>query len=545
LAHATWLTVPLINLDVPLDQQVQAARAAGADVIELRLDCLRDPEAVANLLAGPRTVPFILTIRTRAEGGQWDGDDAARGALLERLGALRPGYIDLEYASWVRAPILRRVAEQARAGGNQLILSHHDVHGTPGDLDGVLAPLLASSADVVKLAFAAHDAADAWRAIDVLRRHAADRPMVALSLGDAGLLTRVLAGKFGARLTFAALRPGAESAPGQPTLAELLNGYHWRDVGPRTRVYGVVGWPVAHSRSPALHNAAMAATHIDGVMVPMPVAPSSADWAAFIDYLTAHPEFDVQGLSITIPHKEHALRWLHERVFDVTDVARRAGAVNTLTRAGPARWTGDNTDVAGASAALRAGGLDILESTGRRAAAVLGAGGAARAVIVGLQDRGWNVTVFNRTADRAGALAREFRCQWQPWEERVTTYADLVVNCTSVGMEPHADESPLPADALRPEMLVFDAVYTPAETRLLREARVRGARVVSGVEMFRAQAAAQFERWHRRTVPLELLRAALDADALTPGRPPASTARGRETKSSGWSRRSPRSGDGR
>jgi 3-dehydroquinate dehydratase/shikimate dehydrogenase len=498
------VAVPVVGVDPPLAEQVEAAASAGADLVELRLDLLGDDAAVAELLRGPRLLPMILTLRTAGEGGACEETDAERAARLGRLAAARPGFVDVEYASWAQNAALW---EPLRAGGaNRLILSHHDWRETPADLEAQAAPLLASSADVVKLVFRAGDVTDAWRVLAFVRRHAARRDVIALTMGEAGLASRVLAKKFGAFLTFASGRRGAESAPGQPTVEELRTLYRWDEIGADTAVYGVVGWPVAHSRSPHVHNAAMAACGIDGVYVPMPVRPTYEDLAALLDYLDAHAELGVRGLSVTVPHKEHARRWLLERGLSVIEAAQRAGAANTLTWT-EGGWAGDNTDVAGVRAALA--GASVV-AAGRRVA-VLGAGGVARAVVSAVLADGGQVTVYNRTAVRAEALARELGCDWGEWSSRTTRGADVAINCTSVGMTPAVEASPMPAAALGPNMVVVDAVYTPAETRLLREARAAGARVVGGEALFIGQAAGQFGLWHGQTAPREVMRRALAA----------------------------------
>ena len=520
MSSPTLVAVPITSAVRPLTEQVQTARAAGADLVELRVDCIGDVAAVEALLTRPRVLPCILTIRSAMEGGVWSGSEAERIALYERLGLLQPGYVDVEYATWQRSANIRQkialVCETQRESGaadsgtarprNRLILSRHDLAGVPADLDAAIAELAASPAGIIKLVVTADDATDGWRVLDVLRRHSAGRAIIALAMGEHGLASRVLARKFGAFLTFAALEVGEESAPGQPPLTTLNDIYGWRRITPATHVLGVVGWPVAHSLSPAVHNAAMRATGIDGVYVPLPVRPTYAAFAALMEQLNGAPWADVIGLSVTLPHKEHALRWLDEAGGTCSELARRCGAVNTLTREMDGRWEGDNTDAAGALAALASvssfgSGLPTGLSV-----AVLGAGGVARAVVAGLVERACKVTVYNRTLARAERLARELRCESRPWESRADNQADVVINCTSIGMWPVVDETPMPEAALRAGTVVFDTVYRPAQTRLLRLAEGRGCGKVGGVAMFVGQAGAQFERWHGRTAPLEVMR---------------------------------------
>ena len=284
-------------------------------------------------------------------------------------------------------------------------------------------------------------------------------------------------------------------------MEDLSRIYRWDDIGPQTRVYGVVGWPVSHSRSPHVHNAAMAATGIDGVFVPMPVAPAYDDFARFMDYQTEHAERGVDGLSVTLPHKGHALRWLCERGFEVSELARGVGAANTLSRVGSTRWAGENTDVGGAMAALRAVLAEAGEELTGRNAVVLGAGGAARAVVIGLSRQGCRVTVVNRTPGRAEALAHELHCRWRPWDERAPLNAEIIVNCTSVGMAPHVDAAPVPATALHSGMIVFDTVYNPRERVCCARPVSVAAGLSTGVAMFIGQAERQFELWHGRGAP--------------------------------------------
>ncbi len=509
MTSPTRIAVPIISGRPSLREQLAAARAAGADLAELRVDLIRDVQAVTAVLRGHRPLPLILTVRSAAEGGAWTAGEPARVETLLRLAAERPDYLDVELATW-RADAQLRAALAALPARPQLILSHHDLGTTPTDLAAVCDLLADTPADILKAVFTAHDAADALRVLSELRRRAATRPTILLAMGEAGLATRVLARSCGAFLTFAALDPRHGSAPGQPTLAELRSVYRWDALGPDTRVYGVVGWPVAHSQSPLIHNAALAAAHIDAVYLPLPVAPGSGDFARFMHAADVDPARALRGLSVTIPHKEHAFRWLLEHGHTCTPRAYRCAAVNTLIRDADGTWSGDNTDVAGVLAALRAspGGLEHLRG---RPAAVLGAGGAARAVLAALADLACPVTIYNRSAARAAQLAQEMRCDWRPWDQRQAHAAEMLFNCTAVGMWPAVDESPLPEAALHPGMLVFDTIYRPAETCLLRIARARGCEVVDGVAMFIGQAEEQFRRWHGADPPQGRMRAALGA----------------------------------
>lgn len=520
----TLLAVSLVRSDPPLAGQVRSAVAAGAELVELRVDLIGEVERVAELLRQPHPVPYILTIRPAHEGGAWDGGEADRIALIERLGLLAPGFVDVELSTWARSANVRQKVglvcrtgavddprastESAERSKNRLILSHHDHRATPGELDAVFDALAAVPAAIGKAVFAADDATDCLRVLEQLARRGKQRPLIALALGEAGAASRVLARKLGAFLSFAALQRGAESAAGQSTVAELRQRFGWDSISPGSRVYGLVGWPTVHSRGPDVHNAAMRTAGIDGVYVTFPVQPTAEHFAAFMARVDASRWLDLYGLSVTIPHKEHALQWLKRSGGRVSQTAMRCGAVNTLWR-GAAGWEGDNTDATGVLAALNGCAWASRGGLRGKRAAILGAGGVARAVLAALVEQGCEVTVFNRSLERAAGLSREFACSVAPWGQRVTIGADLVVNCTSVGMHPDVDATPLPAGALRPEMLVFDTVYAPAQTRLVREAGERGCATLGGVELFLAQAAEQFERWHGCAAPRETMRSAL------------------------------------
>ncbi len=519
---STLLVTPLVRATPPLERQVAEAIAGGADVVELRVDRIGDAAAVEALLARRPGLPIILTIRPRGEGGDWDADEAARLALLERLGLHLPGFVDFEFSAWQRSANVRQkiglvcartdaVDPDGRAK-NALVLSTHNLRETPSNLDAYSAALLAAPAEIVKLACLTADAVDAF-ALMILQGKNRERRLAVMGVGVAGGLTRVLARKFGAALTYAALAADRASAPGQLTLAELKTLYRWNEIRPTTRVYGVVGWPVDESRSPAIHNAALGARRIDGVYVRLPVLPDANRLSRFLDLLEAHPELDVRGLSVTVPHKTHAYQWLVDRGAGLSDAARRCGAVNTLRRDADGSWHGENTDGAGALRLLSRAEDPAARSIQGRSVDVLGAGGAARGVTLALIDAGCRVTLFNRHDDRARDLAAALGCAWSPWSRRTEATGEILINCSSAGMSPNEDESPMPAESIRAR-LVLDAVYSPLKTRLLSDAAARGIEIRTGAELLLAQAELQHQYWHNDAAPSEAMAAALRA-ALT------------------------------
>jgi 3-dehydroquinate dehydratase/shikimate dehydrogenase len=426
-----------------------------------------------------------------------------RVARLLAAGTCGEGYVDFEFADWQRSANIRQKIRLAAAplgtsdrGSPRLILSSHDFDARPQDPAAIFAAMAAQQdLAAVKLAWRAGNILDNFVALDLLRNSTV--PTIALCMGEDGLLSRVLARKFGAFASYCATLPGEETAPGQLSLSEMLDLYRWRALGPSTRLYGVVGDPVAHSLSPVLFNALFARHGIDAVYLPLRIDARGEVLGGFLGGCLERPWLDVGGFSVTVPHKEAAAAFVGKQI---DPLASRIGAVNTLVPQPGGGFSGSNTDYAGALAAItEALGRDRQDLAGLRVH-VLGAGGVARAIVAGLRDCPDGpripITIYNRTQARAETLAKEFGCRCEPWDRRAErTDADLLINCTSLGMWPAVDQTPMPAGRFVEDLVVFDAVYNPARTRLLGEAQSAGCRTIDGVTMFIHQAAAQFALW--------------------------------------------------
>jgi len=474
------------------------AEAARAGVwAELRLDAMREFD-LARLLASP-PCPVIVTYRPRREGGRYDGPEPARLEVLRQAARLGARYIDVEHDA------LSALGDVPPA---RVIVSYHNFAETPADLAAIHARLAATGAAVVKVAVMANHILDTVAVLRILRD--ARAATIALSMGPRGVITRILAPKFGGFLTYAA--PGTappvcsrgansrgakghdEAGPGQVSLAEMRDLYRTDRIGRATRLYGVIADPVGHSLSPRIHNAAFAETGLDAVYLPLWV---EGDPAAFVQ---AMREFEFDGYSVTIPHKQAVMA----AVDEIEPLARRIGAVNTIQRRPDGRLFATNTDWTAGLAAIEAV-VGAGWVRGKRAL-VLGAGGVGRAMAFGLSERGAMVTLTDVDASRAGVLAREVRAATCSLDRALGRPYDILLNCTPVGMHPKTDESPAPQEFLRQEMVVYDAVYNPLETRLLREARAAGCRTVPGIEHFVRQAVEQFELWTGRPAPVETMR---------------------------------------
>jgi 3-dehydroquinate dehydratase / shikimate dehydrogenase len=434
-----------------------------ADLIELRLDTVSDP-SVEGALAG-RTRPVIVTCRPAWEGGEFRGSEDERKQILADALSRGAEYVDLEWRARFDDLI-------AGTGGRRIVLSAHDYHGVPIDLDARVAAMLSSGAEVVKIAARLTSLSDALPLLALGTRPGGPNNLAIIGMGPYGVSTRVLAGRFGSIWTYA----GALKEIGQLSAQSMLEDYHFRAVTDKTEVYGVAGGSVSHSVSPAMHNAAFRAAHVDAVYLPLPAVSA-------VDFSTFGRGLPINGASVTIPLKVS----LFDQVDEVYSLASRIGAINTI-RVDQGRWIGSNTDVNGFLEPLRA----RVSLSGLRAS-VLGAGGAARAVTVALVSNGCEVTVHARNRQQAEETALWTAVQIGPWPPEADSW-DLLVNCTPVGMYPRVDETPVPADRLTGRY-VYDLVYNPTVTRLLRDATTRGCQTIGGLEMLVAQAREQFHWW--------------------------------------------------
>ncbi len=428
-----------------------------ADCVEARLDFLDHDqldEVIASLRARKLTKPLILTYRPREQGGRKDLSLDERREFWQSMDhglKDRIAYADLEL------DLVESFEDDSPILWDKVICSYHDFERTPADLDVVFDRVIRTPARVAKVATHVTRVDDCERILD-LAKIAGNKAFVLLGMGPAGIATRVLSPARGALLTFGALRRGAESADGQPTVDELRNLYRVDRLTSASDVYGVIGFPIGHSRSPEIHNTAFARDGLDAVYIPFEVE----DVAAFMNGIFRR--WNIKGLSVTIPHKITIMPHLDW----IDPVAEAVGAVNTVVVKGD-RLLGYNTDVAGSMKPLDA----RVALKGARVA-VLGTGGSARAVTYGLKQRGAEVISFGRKT------LGDFKGD-----------ADILINCTPVGMKGE-NEGKAPVNDLSGVKLVYDLVYNPEETELLRLARAAGCETIGGLEMLYAQAEEQY-----------------------------------------------------
>jgi 3-dehydroquinate dehydratase/shikimate dehydrogenase len=464
-------------------EELRRARdsAANADLVELRLDHVDQPDA-AGAVEGRRR-PVIVTCRAAWEGGRFAGSEEERERLLTDAQAAGAEYIDVEArAEFVPAMVRRR-------RGRGIVLSMHDFDGVPPDLGERARAMRSTGAEVIKIAVAASRLTDTVALMDLAKHPALTDSgdidgHVLLAMGPSGVPSRILAARLHNRWTYA----GDAVAPGQIPASRLLNEFRFRRIRPDAALYGVVGNPIAHSLSPVMHNAGFAALGLNAVYVPL----HAADVDDFVAFARAT---QMRGASITAPFKVAIL----DSIDDADPLATRVGAVNTLiVRDG--RWIGANSDVEGFLAPLT--GRMALKGT---RASILGSGGAARAVAVALVSQGSAVTICARRPEAAREVAALTDATAGSWPPRPGSW-DVLVNTTSCGSR-GPDDDPMAAVALDGE-IVFDLVYVPTETPLIRHARGEGCLTIGGIEMLVAQAERQFELWTGQRPPAGLFAAA-------------------------------------
>ena len=354
-------------------------------------------------------------------------------------------------------------------------------------------------ADVVKVATLASSLTDAVNVLQVAEQ--AVVPTVAIAMGEVGFFTRVLGAKLKAPFTYANFNPDRVFAPGMPSFQTLKRDYHYDEIDDQTEVYAVIGDPIGQSLSPAIHNASFRHLGLNKVLVPIRVPAGKLEGS-----LNELEWLGIKGYSVTIPHKEEMVPLLQQK----DDTVERTGSCNTMVVEDGKR-VGYNTDYRAA--------MDTLEDAlgGRpqdgeasplldKQALILGAGGVARSIAFGLMHRGAAVTIASRNDEKATKLANEVGCRAIHWGTRASTKADMLINCTPVGMHPKVDDTPAPPAAFRAGMLVFDTVYHPENTMFLKLARERGCTTVTGVDMFVHQAAQQFQIYTGHEAPMQLMR---------------------------------------
>jgi 3-dehydroquinate dehydratase / shikimate dehydrogenase len=452
--------------------------------LEFRLDYLANPAAglpkLKHFLDLHPEATVIATCRRAVNGGKFKGSASAQLEILTKAAAAGFQLVDIELQS---AEILKAGELAQLKDRVGVILSFHDFKTTK-KLEENFAEIKRYPADFYKVVSTATTLHDNVAMMKFVQAHSAQYEMVGLCMGEQGIISRVLGVRAGTIFTFAAATRGEETAPGQVTAGELRDTYRIEMVDAATQVYGVVGDPVSHSLSPIMMNTAFRRETVNAVFLGLHAKTLK-------DLMSCVQEIPIRGMSVTIPYKQEIVAAL----ANSDPLTRQIGACNTVVRGQDGKLYGFNTDVAGVTVPLEQrltlAGAKIL---------VVGAGGAARAAVFGLKNKGAEVFVTNRTAEKGQTLARQAKAKYMKRADVAKSSFDVIINATPVGMGANK-QSPLEEKELNTKFL-FDLVYNPAETKLVKMAKAKNIQIVPGLEMFVQQGARQFEIWTGKPAPI-------------------------------------------
>ncbi|MCF6148062.1 MAG: shikimate dehydrogenase [Candidatus Kuenenia sp.] len=487
------ICVPIVadNMKDALRDMESASKVA--DVIELRIDYISD----VNLpqIMEKRTKPVIVTNRPVRERGKFSGSEEERLLLLKQAVQLQADYVDIEHDSM--QGVKTSIGGLLTYSKTKIIVSYHNFKETPDNLLEIYNTLFQSGGDIVKIVTHANSITDNIKIYQLLQQ--SKTPTISFCMGEYGIISRILYKIFGSYLTFASLQKGKESAPGQINIEELLNRYHVKSQNKHTKVYGLIGNPVSHSISPVIHNTLFKEMGMNCVYVPFKVDEIDT-------FISEFKKLNILGYSVTIPHKESILHCLD----DVDPIAGKIGAVNTVVNKNN-RLVGYNTDLEAAITTL----ADVVNVSDpgligsyfkNKNVTIIGAGGVARTIAFGLKRYDSNITFVNRNTERMKSLAREVGCSFASMNNLQNLETDILINATPVGMYPLINETPIDANLLNSKMVVFDTIYNPAETKLIKDAKEKGCKTVGGLPMFVYQAAEQFRLWTDKTPPIDAIK---------------------------------------
>ncbi|KAK4841176.1 hypothetical protein QYF36_000141 [Acer negundo] len=489
---------------------MEKAKEEGADLVELCVDSMAPSSHISHIqtLFKQRTLPSIVSYRLKSSRKSSMG--SCKNSCLQVLKLaldLDVEFVEMDYE--VASDMSMCELIHGRSNTKIIVSSYVNGGGRPSTekLGDLIACMQATGADVIKLEIAVDYITDLVPIFQMLTY--CQVPLIAMAVGSRGLISQLLGPKFGGFLVYGSL--GGKSVPGLPTLVSLKQVYKLERTNADTKVFGVVSNPVGHSKGPILHNPAFRHTQYNGIYVPLLVDDIK-------EFFATYTGIDFAGFSIGIPHKEAAVACCDE----VHPLAKSIGAVNTIIRRPiDGKLVGYNTDCEASISAIEDALRERQVSNGNGVAShitsllagktfvLVGAGGAGRALAFGAKSRGARVVIFNRNYERAKALAHAISGEALPYEclqEYCPENGMILANASAIGMEPNSNQSPIPKEALKAYEVVFDAVYTPRNTRLLREAAEVGANVVSGVEMFIRQALGQFRLFTGGLAPEDFIR---------------------------------------
>ncbi len=452
--------------------------------LEFRLDYISQPAAalpkLRHFLELHPEATVIATCRRAVNGGKFKGSVQAQLDILTKAADSGFQLVDIEIQSALELKRDQFAELKNRVG---VILSFHDFKSTK-KLEEQFAGMRELPADFYKVVTTATNLYDNVTMMKFLQSHSGKHELVGLCMGEPGIISRVLGVRAGSVFTFGSAARGEETAPGQITVAELRDTYRIEMVEASTQVYGVAGDPVSHSLSPIMMNAAFRRETVNAVYLGLHAK-------SLKDLLACAHDIPIRGMSITMPYKEEIV----EALSNSDPLTRQIGACNTVVRSQEGKLYGFNTDVAGIVTPLE----QRMHLAGKRIL-VVGAGGAARAAVFGLKAREAEVFIANRTPEKAQSLARQAKAKYLKRADLAKLSFDVIINATPLGMNGNR-QMPLEEKEINAQYL-FDLVYTPAETKLMKLAKAKGLHVIPGLEMFVQQGARQFEIWTGKPAPV-------------------------------------------
>ncbi|KAL5770778.1 hypothetical protein ACOSP7_014932 [Xanthoceras sorbifolium] len=503
----TMICAPLMAQSVEqMVGDMHRAKAQGADVVEVRLDCIHNfqPHQDLQIILKNKPLPVLIAYRPKWEGGLYEGDEHQRLEVLHLAEDLGADYVDIELK--VASDHLGRQKTNHRSG-TKVIVSCYINDSTPSkeDLSHLVERMQATRADIIKLVVNVTNITEIARIFQLLSK--CQVPIIAYSVGERGFISQILSPKYGGILVYGSVE--GKPDPGLPTIDCLRQAYKLDHINEDTVVFGLISKPVSHSKGPMLHNPTFRRVNYNGIYVPMYVDNLK-------EFFSIYSSPDFGGFSVGFPYKEAVIEFCDE----VHPLAQSIGAVNTIIRMpGDGKLIGYNTDCEGAISAIE----DAIKEKGctngkafsispidGKLFVLVGAGGAGRALAFGAKSRGARVVIFDIDFDRAKSLASAVSGEARPFEDIVNFQPEkgaILANATPLGMHPNTDRVPVAEETLRDYQLVFDAVYTPRKTTLLKDAEAAGAITVSGVEMFLRQAIGQFSLFTGgKLAPVEFMR---------------------------------------
>ncbi|OHB55664.1 MAG: shikimate dehydrogenase [Planctomycetes bacterium RBG_13_44_8b] len=486
-------------------------------MLELRTDYLENlnVDLVRNLIAEIKSavgkpLPLVVTCRDQRQGGANSYPQQLRIDIL--AAAIKAGveFIDIEFDNFIRTENQERIrVALSQSIKGRLILSAHNFSTKFEDIKKLYRSIMTLyPVAIPKLVYTANHINDCFYALDLLQQTAGER--IVFCMGEAGLISRILAKKLGSFLTFASINEQKATAPGQLTIAQLKVLYRYDSISTNSELFGVIADPVGHSLSPAIHNVFFAEAVMNKLYLPLLVQGGRDKFDEFLSNVLYRGWLNFKGFSVTIPHKENALNYVKARGGFIEPLAEKIGAVNTLVierqvTSNERKIRAYNTDYEAAldaiTSALKVERTDLKDMP----VAIIGAGGVARAIVAGLCDVGAKVKIYNRTVERAEKLAADFGCEFTGLDDLTNLDAKLLINCTSIGMHPDVDAIPVPVEYLKKGMTIFDTVYNPAQTKLLKQAKSKRLKTIDGVSMFINQAAAQFKLFTGQDANVKLM----------------------------------------